>query len=525
MKKDTAVIKKILVVAILLAVVTISIIAFVGVYTKNLNRMSNAIPDYTYGMDFEGNREFKLVLDKTENEKEVYIDSNGNISGEVVSEDSTDTSDGVNVTVEGENKEESKEEVNIEGYTKEKRTIKANEDSVLTPESYEETKKIIEKRLEKLGTPEYNVKLDEVTGNLVLELPDDENADFLYETAIAQGKFTVIDSQTGLELMNNSHIKSAKAIANSGQTSNSVSFWLNLDLTKEGKEIFKDMTKKYVETTVETEDKSESETDKTTETANADNTENIEESATTETETADAEEDTTPKTEIKYIEIQLDGETLLKTYFDATVDYEDFSIPLNRNLTTEKEINSASKSAGAIAIIIDNGIMPNKYELEKDYFLKSVITDNEINYIKIAFAVVIILLSVVLLVKFGVNGLIGAVLNVGYIALVTLVLRYTHVTISLGSIAAGFVILVMNFGFMYKLLKSLKTQDDKKKAFSGANKAFYFAVLPVIVVAFVFTYMTNVMVTGIGMILFWGLLIEALYNIIFTKSVYVLNDK
>ena len=70
-------------IAIVLVVILIALIAFVGVYGKSLNALKNLIPDYTYGMELEGARQLKFVVDTTEEEKEVYVDEQGNILGEV----------------------------------------------------------------------------------------------------------------------------------------------------------------------------------------------------------------------------------------------------------------------------------------------------------------------------------------------------------------------------------------------------------------------------------------------------------
>jgi len=144
LKKDTAMIKKLLVVAIMLAVVTISIIAFIGVYTKNLNKLSNIIPNYKFGMEFNGNREYEYLLDQSEKSTDVYVDANGKVSGEVVKDTNSASAD-LNVSLESENGEvESNTEskgTDIEGYTQETRTIKANEDDVLSLNSYNQSKK------------------------------------------------------------------------------------------------------------------------------------------------------------------------------------------------------------------------------------------------------------------------------------------------------------------------------------------------------------------------------------------------
>ena len=134
MKKNTTMIKKLVVVAMVLLVVTISVIAFVGVYLKDTNKLANVVKDYTYSTEFEGNREYRFVLDTSEESKEVYIDSEGNVCGEVLKKEDAAESTEVEVTPETENAtvEETKDETNVEGYTKETRIIKSNVDSVLT---------------------------------------------------------------------------------------------------------------------------------------------------------------------------------------------------------------------------------------------------------------------------------------------------------------------------------------------------------------------------------------------------------
>ena len=242
LKKDTAVIKKLVMIAMILAVITVSIIAFIGIYTRNVNSMSNIIPNYTLGTEFEGLREYEFEIDKSEAQKDVFVDKNGKVSGEVISDNSS--SSDVDVTVEGQ-EGQVVEENEVEGYSKENRTIKANEDDVLTPDSYKSSKSIVEKRLEELGVAEYNVRLDEENGKLVVEIPDNEESNFVYEVISSQGKFSIIDAQNGLELMDNSNIK--KASINYGSENGNYKVYLQLQFDKNGAEKLKEISNNYVE--------------------------------------------------------------------------------------------------------------------------------------------------------------------------------------------------------------------------------------------------------------------------------------
>ena len=129
--------KKIRTIAILLIAILVSIIAFCGAYFKTSGIWKNRIPDFNYGMELSGMRELRFKLDEEEVEKKVYIDSEGNIAGEVKESESENPGEISLVQDETENSEENNnsEEDNVpEGYTVETRTIKVNEDSAINEE-------------------------------------------------------------------------------------------------------------------------------------------------------------------------------------------------------------------------------------------------------------------------------------------------------------------------------------------------------------------------------------------------------
>ena len=129
--------------ALVLFIILIAIVAFVGVYTKKFNVYSDIIPEYKNGMDFEGYVELKYKISDKSEEKEVWVDDEGNIKGFVPTKDEE--------SEEKQGPEEAKSSEEETNFKKEKRTIKENEDNVLNKESYIKTKKIIEKRLREVG--------------------------------------------------------------------------------------------------------------------------------------------------------------------------------------------------------------------------------------------------------------------------------------------------------------------------------------------------------------------------------------
>ena len=143
----------------------ISVIAFFGVQIRENGVWQNLVAEHDYGMDLEGARELKYTLDVSEKEKYVYVDENGNVKGEVLK-------DGTPVTAEDEGASE-EEQVEEISYAKENRKVKVNPDDKLTKENFEKSKEIIQDRLKKQGVGDYNIRMDDITGNLGIETDND----------------------------------------------------------------------------------------------------------------------------------------------------------------------------------------------------------------------------------------------------------------------------------------------------------------------------------------------------------------
>jgi len=76
--------------------------------------------------------------------------------------------------------------------------------------------------------------------------------------------------------------------------------------------------------------------------------------------------------------------------------------------------------------------------------------------------------------------------------------------------------------FNNKLLLKVNNGADVKIAFSHAIKEMYFTIIPVCIIAIIFTFMHSTIISSIGMVLFWGLFIQALYDCLL---ILVLNQK
>ncbi len=457
--------KKLMAILLILISIAVIVIAFVGIYVQKLNKLKNIVPDATYSSEIDGAIEYRLSVDNTEEEKEVYVDQDGNIRGEVDKGNSTSGEDWVNDT----------------GYTIETKTVKTNSDDVLNKDNYLKTKEIIEKRLDSMGATDYSIRLNEDTGYMVVELSENDDIDYLYGTAVCTvGKVEVIDYQTGVVLIDDSHIVSASVYPYS-QDGVNYTVYLNIEFDDEGAQILNNISKEYI---AYTNDDGESVTD--------------------------------------YISITLDGSSIYTTYFGEEYTENTISVPIGSSITDQDTLNTYVKSASAIATIINLGELPVTYTQDNTgYLIKSNIDSTVLLALKIILIICLALITIVFIIRYKFKGFLAGIFNAAFIGILILVLKLLSIVISISSMISIALLIFINVLFMEIYLRNLK--DGIEKSYVKTLKSFYSVTFPIIVVAFIYTmFSVNSSITGIGMTLFWGLLIEILFNTIISR--YVLGN-
>ena len=444
---------------IILFIILLSMISFVGVYVQNKGTMKNVLPEYLLSRDLKGYRRIELKVSEDIKETIKY-DAEGN----VIPEGNTET------TV---------------ARTEEK---KVNETEVLTKENYEQSKKVIEKRLSGLQVNDYIIRLNEENGSIILEIPEDKNTDMVVGQLSIQGKFEVVDNDTKEVLMTNDDIKYAKAgygVANSGE---SVVF-INIQFNKEGKEKFKNITNTYVEIEKEEDNTATNEVEE----------EHVHEEG--EEHTHEEEEKT-----VKEIALLIDGTTLLTTYFDREIS--DGLLQLTVGAASKdkaEEMQDTLSEANKIATLIDSGKMSVVYTNTQNKFIYSDITEENIEKVIIVAIIVLTLAMIYLIVKYKAKGILGSVSLVGYVAVLLIALRYFNVQISIAGIVEILLSIALNYGILASILKN--------KDIYAVIKKYLVVLVPVIIISIVFTFME----IGMGVVLFWGIVIGLIYQLTMTN--------
>lgn len=454
------ILEKVKVIAILLIALLIIAVGFFGVYAKNKGIWNNALPEYNLGMELAGYQELHFVLDQTEETKDIYVDENGNYKGDVISDT---TNEDTNVA----------QELKVEGkYKIENRTVKKNDPSKINIENFEKAKEIIQKRLESYDLYEYNLRQDSVTGKIVLEVPNDENLDLKASLVATIGKITFVDSKTGVILLDDTNLLKASPYSRTNENGE-YEVYLQLDFNSEGKELLKQVTTEY-------------------------------------TAVVDANGNTTTP----YVEVRLDDQPMLSTHFQETIESGVVHVPMGEATLDVTKYNELFDSVAEVANLINEENLPLYYVLTDEVEIQSAVSDNIKLVTVITYIVLTAIISVYMIVKYKIEGLKQVILNIGYVAALTIVLRYTNALITFNSIIALVGVIVINYLFAIKILDKLRKTESRKAALKETLKELYLIIIPICIVAVIFTFMSAAIINSVGTVIFWGLLLQLLFSLI-----------
>ena len=401
------------------------------------------------------------------------------------------------------------------------RTIKLtlntdNSDEVKTEENYKTAKEIIEKRLKKLGAEEYKVNVNNENGEITVQIPEDLNTDTIVSNLTTVGKFEILDSETNDVLLDNNSIESSKVLYNRATSGTSV--YLEIAFNKDGKNKLEEISKTYVKTENNT-------TDENTTTDENATTEN-----TNETNTENTTSEKSSKTE-KKISLKIDDSELMSTTFDEPITSGKIQLSVGKATTDSTTLKGYVEQAQNVATVLDSGKLPVKYDMKKNQYILSSITEQDLTYVAVTIAIIAIIAIIVLIIKYKTNGLVAGIAYTGLAALYLLLIRYTNVVISIDSIFAITMMLAFNYIFTIILLSNIKkmkaenVENAVQKSVKETYKKFFSRIIPVCILAIVFCFIKWTPINSFGMITFWGIVIIAIYNATITNLLFRIKNK
>lgn len=486
----------------IIAILIICVAGFLGIYypwDKPVT-MENKIKDYTLSKDLKGYRE--IVLNISDAYK--VLDANKNVVGDTDSYDD--------------------DAIKSNNYTKSKEKVNSSDSQSIA--NYEKTKAIFQKRLDKLGIKDYNLSMDKNEGTIYIQIPEDENTDRIVSNITETGKVEIKDSKDSTKvLLTNDHFKQAKVMYNSTQSGTGV--LLQLQFNDEGKAILKDLSEndyKKIENTTEENTASEEEnttsentTNTTKETENNTKEDKAKKSDSKDNskEKKEEEKKEEEKKEQKELTLYLSDSAVTTTSFDEAIVDGKINLSMGQASTSVDAIESNAKSASTVAIMLNTGVVPLKYNVDKNQYVKTDIKEETIkNIIKVVTIITAILLLFMIWVHKS-KGVLATLSYIGFAALYLIIIRLFNVTISLEGILGGIVTLILNFWANMKLLKGPNTNKQYYKQYLDV----IMKLAPILAISIIFIFIGPVAMTSLGMTLFWGISLILAYNVAVTKHI------
>ena len=446
--------KKLKLILIILICILISLVGIIGIYTKSSNMYKNLLPEYTLASDISETTIIEFKPD-TSVEK-VYYDKEGK---------KVDSS-----TITEENKKD---------YDLKEIPINPEENYNLF--NYNESLKIMEKRLKLLEADEYRLDLDKKTGIISLTVEDNYIED-IESILPMESKLQLIDANTKDVILDYSDFTSAES--NYASLTLEYITYITLKLNDSGIE----------------------------------KVNNFENYKTAEIVDEELEKnaillmfDDEKISEISYDDILLNGKTLRVTTASG--------------LTSETQINSQLNIDAIVCKLSTIGKMPLVYELSAEKLVKNDLGKYS-NYIIISLSVLCVIISVVLIIKYRLNGVLAVLGFVSNVALFLIIIRLTNIKISLNCYAGAVGLILFNFYLINNILNSIKNVE---KVFSENVKNAYKKTLDVIVVMLiifiVFSFSRMTVISTMGLLLFWGWIVTILGTLTFTVPMLAITTK
>lgn len=439
--------KKLNLVLIVLIILLLSIVSFGGIYIKDKSNMKNILPSYKLGNDLKGYRQVNFVVEESNDE-------------------SQDT-----------------------------KKYEAGD--------YRKAAEIFKKRLNSLKVDNYTVSCDEYSGKIVITLPEDDKTDTILSDLAETGKFSIVDSTTNEELLNNKDVKSVKVGVQQGVSS--AQMYMSINFNTKGSSKFAQITKNYQNNVEENTVQNESS-----------------ENASNEAETENNEESNSEEKSSKQVTLKVDDATLMTTDFTQVIDNGVLTLTLGTSSTSTEIDQTQLDSAENLAAIIENEALPVNYKVDSNTYIGSVVDTNTIKGIICIEVAIALVIALVIIVKFRLNGLFATILSIGYVAITLICVRLANVTISLEGIIAVLLSYVANILFSVLLLKDYKnslSKKDKTRLLNNVIKKYTLVLIPELLISIVCCFTIWVPLFSFGMVMFWGLIISWIYNVVISKII------
>lgn len=478
---------------LILIMLLLIILGVFGIYSDFGTEIASKMPAYKYSDIFTPYDEYVLTPSASVMETDAYVDKDGKTVRRVPQKDALGDVELSKDNEENKKKEEEKPEQitpdeEVKEYKIEKRKIADNPEEVLTEDNYKISKNMIEGYLKAANISEYKIKENEKTGQIIVSVPEtkkianltsdpitDETSDTQRAKSVESilsttGSFEVKDSITGKVYLTEKHIKEAKANIYQGY-----GVILDVKLNDEGKKILSDVSRKYVQ------------------------------------------EEKDGKKYEKKATVTVAGMELVKATFAEPMDEGLMQINLGNGYGKNKDVITAIYGeAKRLENALKVGKTPIKYNVEqKTSGIKENINYKNAKIILIAILAVMLILALSLVFKYGLKGLYAMLVNISFVVVLLLAIRYTDVVVTIPSLVAVAVAYILEYVILLKYLRNTK-ENDYEIADEVVDTLKYTFIL--IISSITLSFSHNILLSSFAMTLFIAIILLFTHNYIFVKN-------
>ncbi len=363
--------------------------------------------------------------------------------------------------------------------------VPVNSEDILTKDNYLAVKKIVQARLNDAGISEYLVRLNESDGTMTVELPENDMTNTAAQLISSIGKFTIED-EDGNVLLDNSNLDEVQVGYNNASTSGT-SVYMSFVFNKDSIEKLKEISNTYVSST-----------------------------------------DDSGNTVEKKVSMKIDDTTLLETSFDEEISNGILPISLGTSSDSET-LSSYIEQASNTAVLLNNGPLPITYTIDQNRYVKSDIEITDFLIPAIVLGAILLIAFIALIIKYKKLGLLGIISYIGYLALLLIIIRYTNLVITIEGIFGVLMSAILNYILLVYILHSIKNKEKDLTAYKHAyNKSMLSMVLvlfPILIIGIVLCFAGWLPIYSFGTIIFWGVLIMAIWNAFITRILFLSTIK
>lgn len=93
--------------------------------------------------------------------------------------------------------------------------------------------------------------------------------------------------------------------------------------------------------------------------------------------------------------------------------------------------------------------------------------------------------------------------------------------ITIDGLVAIVLSIILNYVAILEILEYNMKIEDTKEAFKRAMKKYVLILIPAAIISIIFTFNSWLPVFSFGMVMFWGIVINLIYNFIITRTLLV----